>query len=409
MADADLFAPLSSLQWVDREQLKPNDYNPNKVNRENLKLLVQSIMTNGWTLPIVVRPDYTIIDGFHRWTVAGEEPLHTARRIHRTRAAYLRLAVLLPPPLGIVALRAGKCVATGDDGKRYCDDPRPTRRGLADPEKSVVTKAKIRHFVTHQPMLLVPIEAPVAVSAVISPALSALLRENVEGVSIKASYEDKTTARDNGLAASGRCSSAILVSPAPSPKKGVCYMAGQSEKITDETEVSTTELATVLGVSARRVQQMAQDGTVPTCRKGFFRLADSVQRYIKFLSDGPMDEEDKKLEKARRVAETTMKASKATIAKLEAEELKGTMHRAEDVAALTEDLVYTIRGALNALPGRLAVDVAAVSTPAEASEVIRKEVSKVMRELAGYHYDPKKYEERVRERRDWSERDSDDE
>lgn len=69
MADVDLFAPLSSLQWVDRDQLKPNDYNPNKVNRENLKLLVQSILTNGWTLPIVVRPDYTIIDGFTagRW------------------------------------------------------------------------------------------------------------------------------------------------------------------------------------------------------------------------------------------------------------------------------------------------------------------------------------------------------
>ena len=77
MADADLFAPLSSLQWVDREQLKPNDYNPNKVNRENLKLLVQSIMTNGWTLPIVVRPDYTIIDGFHRWRGAAA---HHAQR-----------------------------------------------------------------------------------------------------------------------------------------------------------------------------------------------------------------------------------------------------------------------------------------------------------------------------------------
>ena len=66
MADVDLFAPLSSLQLVDRDALRPNDYNPNKVNRENLKLLVQSIMTNGWTLPIVVRPDYTIIDGVHR-------------------------------------------------------------------------------------------------------------------------------------------------------------------------------------------------------------------------------------------------------------------------------------------------------------------------------------------------------
>ena len=75
MAEMDLFAPLSSLQWVDHEKLHANDYNPNKVSEDNLQLLVQSIMTNGWTLPIVVRPDYTIIDGFHRWTVSGREPL----------------------------------------------------------------------------------------------------------------------------------------------------------------------------------------------------------------------------------------------------------------------------------------------------------------------------------------------
>ena len=75
MANIDVFAPLSSLQWVDRSLLKPNGYNPNKVSEDNLQLLVQSILTNGWTLPIVCRPDYTIIDGFHRWTVAGREPL----------------------------------------------------------------------------------------------------------------------------------------------------------------------------------------------------------------------------------------------------------------------------------------------------------------------------------------------
>ena len=71
----NLRAPLSTLQWVDRERVIPNTYNPNKVSKDNLKLLTQSILTNGWTLPIVVRPDYTIIDGFHRWTVAGQEPL----------------------------------------------------------------------------------------------------------------------------------------------------------------------------------------------------------------------------------------------------------------------------------------------------------------------------------------------
>ena len=75
MANVDVFAPLASLQWVDRDLLHANDYNPNKVSEDNLQLLIQSIETNGWTLPIVVRPDYTIIDGFHRWTVAGREPL----------------------------------------------------------------------------------------------------------------------------------------------------------------------------------------------------------------------------------------------------------------------------------------------------------------------------------------------
>ena len=75
MAEINVFAPLSTLQWVDRDKVIPNTYNPNKVSEDNLELLVQSILSNGWTLPIVVRPDLTIIDGFHRWTVAGGEPL----------------------------------------------------------------------------------------------------------------------------------------------------------------------------------------------------------------------------------------------------------------------------------------------------------------------------------------------
>lgn len=75
--DDKLTAPLATLRWVDRDRLRANDWNPNKVSRENLALLVRSMLSNGWTLPIVCRPDYTIIDGFHRWMVAGEEPLKT--------------------------------------------------------------------------------------------------------------------------------------------------------------------------------------------------------------------------------------------------------------------------------------------------------------------------------------------
>lgn len=73
----ELLIPVANVQIVDRNLLRPNDYNPNKVIEQNLDLLVQSILTNGWTLPIVCRPDFTIIDGFHRWTVSGREPLKT--------------------------------------------------------------------------------------------------------------------------------------------------------------------------------------------------------------------------------------------------------------------------------------------------------------------------------------------
>lgn len=75
--DIELLRPIANVQIVDHDLLKPNNYNPNKVMDENMKLLQQSILVNGWTLPIVVRPDYTIIDGFHRWTISGREPLRS--------------------------------------------------------------------------------------------------------------------------------------------------------------------------------------------------------------------------------------------------------------------------------------------------------------------------------------------
>lgn len=175
----------------------------------------------------------------------------------------------------------------------------------------------------------------------------------------------------------------------------------KDKKITAETEASTTELAAVLGISVRRVQQLAQDGKIVAVSRGKFNLSDSVQRYIRLCTKPPRAEEEADLGRAKQIAETRLKEAKATIAKLEAEELEGKMHRAEDVAAMTEDLIYSIRGALNALPGRLAVDVAAAGSAAEAADVIRKEVYKVMKELSEYRYDPQKYEERVRARMDW--------
>ena len=65
--------PVTRVKWVPRDQLRANDYNPNHVPPLELRLLKTSVLESGWTQPIVVAPDgATIVDGFHRWTVAAD-------------------------------------------------------------------------------------------------------------------------------------------------------------------------------------------------------------------------------------------------------------------------------------------------------------------------------------------------
>lgn len=68
--------PINSVQWVNRDDLKPNNYNPNKVAPAELRLLKISILESGWTQPIVANMEKQIVDGFHRWTVSGHEEIY---------------------------------------------------------------------------------------------------------------------------------------------------------------------------------------------------------------------------------------------------------------------------------------------------------------------------------------------
>lgn len=67
--------PINSVKWIHRDELVANDYNPNKVAPVELELLKTSIKLCGWTQPIVVRKNHTIVDGFHRWTVSGHDEI----------------------------------------------------------------------------------------------------------------------------------------------------------------------------------------------------------------------------------------------------------------------------------------------------------------------------------------------
>lgn len=67
--------PVDCVQWKPVESVGANDYNPNSVAPPEMELLRLSIMSDGYTQPIVSweqEEGYEVVDGFHRSRVARE-------------------------------------------------------------------------------------------------------------------------------------------------------------------------------------------------------------------------------------------------------------------------------------------------------------------------------------------------
>ena len=67
--------PVDDVQWVPIDKVQANDYNPNSVAVNEMRLLYTSIEHDGYTQPIVTVHDpeidkYVIVDGFHRYLTA---------------------------------------------------------------------------------------------------------------------------------------------------------------------------------------------------------------------------------------------------------------------------------------------------------------------------------------------------
>jgi ParB-like chromosome segregation protein Spo0J len=90
--------PVDFVQWVPLEEVIANDYNPNSVAPNEMKLLYTSILHDGYTQPVVTirdeeRGKYIIVDGFHRYSTM---------RLHqdiKDRTAGLVPVVVLDKPI----------------------------------------------------------------------------------------------------------------------------------------------------------------------------------------------------------------------------------------------------------------------------------------------------------------------
>lgn len=85
--------PVDFVRWVKNDLVHANDYNPNSVAPPEMKLLEHSILSDGFTQPIVTWPNagHEVVDGFHRHRV-GKESAEVCAAIH----GYLPIVAVNP-------------------------------------------------------------------------------------------------------------------------------------------------------------------------------------------------------------------------------------------------------------------------------------------------------------------------
>lgn len=160
------------------------------------------------------------------------------------------------------------------------------------------------------------------------------------------------------------------------------------------------QIARLLGLSHRRVQQLRAEGAMVTEKVGNetkYLLAPSLIQYIKYLQS----KQDKAAVDERiKLAEAELKEKKAALAGLELSKRRGEVHESEHVQIMMNGMILEARAELTALPARTAVKCYGKSI-GEITNILKQAVNQAMISLAKKQYDPAAFEELVRAEGSW--------
>jgi phage terminase Nu1 subunit (DNA packaging protein) len=145
--------------------------------------------------------------------------------------------------------------------------------------------------------------------------------------------------------------------------------------------VSTKEISEILGVTTRRIQQLAQDNALVRFSHGNYDLPASIQKYITYMTEaGSLA--DGELDKAQEEAKWTQARRKKT--ELELQIMKGELHRSEDVQLVMSDMLGNFRARLLALPSKIAPQLLGKTDIIPVKDLLKSAVYEALNELSDY-------------------------
>jgi phage terminase Nu1 subunit (DNA packaging protein) len=145
-------------------------------------------------------------------------------------------------------------------------------------------------------------------------------------------------------------------------------------------------IAEWLGISERRVQQMAAAGILPRAGRGLYDLQACVLAYVEFLRNiTGVEDNGKKIDYAKERARLTK--FKADLAEMEASQTRGDLIMAEDVHRAWVDMISHCRARLLAIPTSLAPIVYAKKSVPEITKELKAGIFEALEELSKTTFD----------------------
>lgn len=149
--------------------------------------------------------------------------------------------------------------------------------------------------------------------------------------------------------------------------------------------VNQKELASILGITSRRVRQLREEGFFSFAENGKkYSLEKCVQEYIEYKVKAETNLGTSiDIEKERAEHEQIKK----NIAKLKLRKLKKELHEASDVELFLGDMLINFRNRLLSIPSKVAVQILGEEDINRIIEILQKEMYETLDELSEYNPD----------------------
>ncbi|MDE1170912.1 MAG: hypothetical protein PW734_06865 [Verrucomicrobium sp.] len=149
--------------------------------------------------------------------------------------------------------------------------------------------------------------------------------------------------------------------------------------------VPVTSLAKLFELTEIRVQQLAKEGIVRKAKRGEYELYESIKGYIRYLrrlAAGKSGEGEGG--NGYDTQRTRLYKARADTQEIIAARMSGTVHDAEVVAAVMNDMVARSRAKLLSIPTVCAPKVADISDPNQILDILKDAVHEALEELSDY-------------------------